>query len=165
MNDNELRRLAHALNDLPGERWAPIPGYERTYRISTAGRVFSIPRPTTPGGLLKWSPDQRGYPRVTLVQDGKQWKRRVHVLVMRAFVGEPPAGMEIRHLDGDPTNPDLSNLAYGTHRENGLDTTRHGANWLANKTHCPRNHPYDETNTLRSGGRRYCRACMRARQK
>lgn len=31
------------------------------------------------------------------------------------------------------------------------------------KTHCPHGHPYDEANTLVSGGRRYCRICARAR--
>ncbi len=28
-----------------------------------------------------------------------------------------------------------------------------------NKTHCPRGHPYDESNTYRKNGRRSCRPC------
>lgn len=31
------------------------------------------------------------------------------------------------------------------------------------KTHCPHGHPYDEENTLRYGGKRYCRACKNQR--
>ena len=37
---------------------------------------------------------------------------------------------------------------------------------MAVKTHCPHGHPYDEENTIRSGGKRRCRTCKneRARQ-
>lgn len=163
MNENEAARIAAATNYLPGEEWRPIPGYERTYAVSSLGRVYSHPRPTTAGGVLKGSVDSHGYRRVGLVQDGKQRTRRVHVLVVLAFRGPAPEGMEIRHLDGNKLNVRLDNLAYGTHRQNGMDTVAHGQNSSANRTHCPRNHPYDEANTLRSGGRRYCRKCARAR--
>jgi hypothetical protein len=166
MNPNEAGRLAHAINDLlPGEQWRPIPGYERTYAVSSLGRIYSHPRPTTSGGVLKGSIDSYGYRRVALVQDGKQRTRRVHVLVMLAFRGPAPAGMEIRHLDGDKLNPRLGNLEYGTHQQNGMDTVAHGNCPPANRTHCPRNHPYDEANTLHSRGRRYCRACRKAGRK
>lgn len=160
------RPQADALAALVHERWAPIPGYERTYRVSTLGRVYSVPRPRTPGGLLAWSPDRRGYPRVTLVQDGRQKKIRVHLLVMRAFVGEAPAGMEVCHNDGDSGNPALANLRYDTHQANAVDAVRHGANAQAGRTHCPKGHPYDEANTVSypsSEGRRYCLTCRRAR--
>jgi len=32
----------------------------------------------------------------------------------------------------------------------------------ARKTHCPYGHPYDEANTIRYGGRRYCKTCQNA---
>jgi hypothetical protein len=32
----------------------------------------------------------------------------------------------------------------------------------ANATHCPVGHPYDENNTHRRRGRRYCRECEKA---
>lgn len=47
-------------------------------------------------------------------------------MVLRAFVGEPPAGHECRHLDGDRQNNALDNLAWGTRAENVADTIRHG---------------------------------------
>lgn len=31
----------------------------------------------------------------------------------------------------------------------------------ASKSHCAQGHPYDDENTYRKGGRRYCRACRR----
>lgn len=35
----------------------------------------------------------------------------------------------------------------------------------AERTHCPRGHPYDEENTRHSNGRRHCRACGRERNR
>lgn len=43
-----------------------------------------------------------------------------------AFVGPRPEKAEIRHLDGNPSNNTLENLAYGTARENKNDMIRHG---------------------------------------
>ena len=164
MNEHEIDRIASAFHILPDETWVPLPGYEATYRISTLGRVYSIPRPTTSGGILRHSPDNYGYPRVSLVQNGKQRKVRVHLLVARTFLGEPEGDRtEVRHLNGDPTDPSLMNLAYGTHSENMFDMSRHGRGNAA-KTHCPRGHEYAGANLLVSGGRR-CRTCIRDRQR
>ena len=51
---------------------------------------------------------------------------RLHRLVLEAFVGPCPAGMEVCHNDGDPTNNRLSNLRCDTHRNNMLDMHGHG---------------------------------------
>ena len=45
----------------------------------------------------------------------------VHRLVLEAFVGPCPEGMECRHLEGDTANNALSNLAWGTPQENAAD--------------------------------------------
>lgn len=50
----------------------------------------------------------------------------IHVLLMDAFVGPCPSDMEVRHLDGNPTNNDLSNLEYGTAKQNAADRIKHG---------------------------------------
>jgi hypothetical protein len=50
----------------------------------------------------------------------------VHQLVLQAFDGKCPPGMECRHLDGDPLNNNLENLAWGTHKANMADKKRHG---------------------------------------
>ena len=145
-------------------QWRPVPGYEQTYRVSDQGAVCSIARPRTPGGLLAWSFDRYGYPRVTLVQDGRQATIRVHLLVMRAFVGPAPEGMEVCHRDGDSSNPRLDNLRYDTHRANLLDAVSHGTNAWAARTHCPQGHPYNAANTARYPSdprHRYCIACRR----
>lgn len=156
-----LTRLVHLL---PGEEWRPVVGFEEFYAVSSMGRVFSRPRERTPGGIMRGSLDGYGYRRVGLMgPDKKVRNRRIHVLVMRAFRGEPtPDAPVIRHLDGDKTNPALANLAYGTQHENGLDMVRHGNSHWANKTHCPKGHEYSPENTVRYDGRRWCVTCRRA---
>jgi len=68
----------------------------------------------------------RQYLAVCLYIDGKRLYPYIHHLVLDAFVGPKPLGQERRHLDGDVTNNALSNLAYGTWRENHDDKERHG---------------------------------------
>lgn len=116
-------------------------------------------------GLLKIKIGKRGYPAVTLVQYSVQRTYEVHRLMALTFLGpRPSAQTEIRHLDGDPLNSRLSNLAYGTKSENARDTLRHGRNHNANKTHCPQGHPYDAANTIiTSLGGRMCRTCNNTR--
>lgn len=61
-----------------------------------------------------------------VVNLGRGNMRRVHRLVLEAFVGPAPAGTEGCHNDGNPQNNALSNLRWDTHAENMLDQVRHG---------------------------------------
>ncbi len=109
-------------------QWRTIPGYEGSYEVSSKGDVWSLPRGGTAGRLLKQHIDRKGlYLNVGLVRDGGQKTIPVHLLVIRAFVGPCPPGLETRHLDGNSVNnswPD--NLVYGTYEENLADKFRHG---------------------------------------
>ena len=146
----------------PIEQWLPVPGYELCYQVSSAGRVWSIPRYKTRGGYLRPSVSRWGYLQVGLCRDSKTSTRFVHCLVAAAFLGPRPDGLEVRHLDGNPRNNVVPNLRYGTKSENAQDRLRHGHHAEAAKTHCPRNHPYDEANTrYDQRGSRYCLACKR----
>lgn len=101
-----------------------------------------------------------GHLTVCLARAGFRWTTQVHRIVMRAFAGPRPEGLEVRHLDGDPTNNGLTNLAYGTPLENASDQRLHGTNFNSRKTHCPRRHEYDTANTYwRPEGGRRCRRC------
>jgi hypothetical protein len=94
-----------------------------------------------------------GHHYVTLVGLGT---RGVHQLVLRAFVGPPEPGHIGRHLDGDPTNNALINLAWGTHSDNTKDSLGHGTHYNATKTRCPKGHPLD---MIVPGRQRRCRTC------
>lgn len=148
--------------DLSGESWLPIPGYEGCYEVSNLGRVRSLPRNTTFGRILAQDILHAGHRRVTLYRDGRRSRIFVHRLVLLAFVGPCPEGMECRHLNGDSADNRLANLTYGTRSENTLDDVRHGKHRNARKTHCIRNHEYTPENTyVGPDGSRKCRTCAR----
>lgn len=63
---------------------------------------------------------------VVLMREGGRHNLRVHTLVLTAFVGPCPAGLECCHGDGDPTNNKLTNLRWDTPHSNVADCIRHG---------------------------------------
>ena len=154
---------------LPGERWLPVPGYP-DYEVSDLGRVWSYSRDAR-GRLMKQSPNSRyGYPMVDLWVSGSRKRRAVHVFLAAAFIGPCPEGQEVRHLDGNPAHCVLSNLTYGTHAENMLDTQEHGTHNNGRKTHCDNDHEFTPGNTIltttaRGGVMRTCLTCKRARNR
>jgi hypothetical protein len=155
--------------DLPGERWAEIPGHEG-YQVSDLGRVKSLPRtqvrrngiPLRREGKLLKPVMVRGYGHVSLARRTS----KIHQLVLAAFVGPMPDGMVTRHLNGQACDNRLCNLTYGTQSENNLDSVRHGTHPQARITECKHRHPLSGDNLrMTSGGKRACRTCTRERQR
>ena len=66
------------------------------------------------------------YVKVWLTINGRRRNMYVHKLVLEAFVGPRPKGKECRHIDGDKPNCNLSNLKWGTRKENMADRVRLG---------------------------------------
>ena len=146
-----------------------VPGYEGRYEVSDHGRVRSLSRIRShgrkwQGRVLKPTPMPKGYLLVNLWFDNSKRMWLVHRLVLTAFVGPPPEGMEGLHADNDPANNRLDNLSWGTHSQNQFDQVVHGTHGNASKESCPSGHPYDEANTYIYPGRahRGCRTCRRA---
>ena len=52
----------------------------------------------------------KGYKRVCLRLNGKKKHHFVHRLVAQAFIPNPENKPEIDHIDGDPTNNNVTNL-------------------------------------------------------
>ena len=90
------------------------------YAISNTGTVLSY-RQSGHWKKRKLLKTESGYLVVDL-EDQKTHK--VHRLVLKAFVGPCPKGMECRHLDGNQTNNNLNNLRWGTRQENMDDKKR-----------------------------------------
>ena len=115
------------------EEWRVISGYP-DYEVSSAGRLRSYrgigcgshKRMAEPR-LLSPAADAHGYRYTTLTSAvcGRR-SAKIHRLVLEAFVGPPPKGMECRHLDGNQQNNALSNLQWGTSTENAADRRQHG---------------------------------------
>lgn len=116
------------------EQWKAVPGWEGWYEVSDEGRVRSVARVSIAGGapahyqarVLRGSPGKNGYPVVSLSRPNYQRKAYVHSLVAAAFLGPRPEGLEVCHADGSRDNNRLSNLRYGTRRDNSKDMVAHG---------------------------------------
>ena len=147
------------------EEWRVIPGATR-YRVSSLGRVESRARKEP--RILKACPARGGYVRVGITDDhGLLRYRMVHVLVLEAFIGPRP-DLECRHLNGNPADNRLDNLAWGTRSQNNLDRVRHGTHQHAAQTHCKWGHEFTPDNTYvytyKNGRKtRMCRTCRRKR--
>ena len=103
------------------ETWKKISGWER-YSVSDYGRV----RNDETGRVRKPGQSRVGRRRVILHRDGYTQSFLVYRLVLTAFVGPCPAGMEACHNDGNPANDRLENLRWDTRESNEADKLKHG---------------------------------------
>lgn len=152
------------------ENWKPIRGECAGYEVSDHGRVRSRSRTIVeksgrrrkiPGRVLTPFALHKGYLGVTI--GGRT--RKLHRIVAGEFIGDCQ-GKIVRHLDGNPKNNHVGNLAHGTNSENQLDSVRHGTHHIARKTHCLRGHPLSGTNLhITESGDRVCRKCKRLTQR
>jgi len=60
------------------------------------------------------------------VQFGVKKRWDIHRLVLATFSRMPLKGEDVRHLDGNPSNNSLENLAFGSRKDNMQDAIRHG---------------------------------------
>ena len=119
--------------------YAQIKGYEGYY-VTKYGSVYSVKKRArnSPQGLLKLavSTDRDGYKIVGLRKlNSKISTQRVHRLVAIAFLPNPKEHPLVRHIDGNPQNNNIINLAWGTAQDNSNDSKRHGRTLLGTKNH------------------------------
>lgn len=148
------------------EVWADVPGYEGMYQVSDRGRMKSLDRLNSrghriKGRMLRTPLDYKGYPSIALSKGGKGSSVRVHRIVMAAFKGPAPEGLEVCHNDGNRANNNLENLRYDTHQANMDDKYRHGS--VSRPTECKNGHPFSGDNLYvdPSRGWQGCRTCRR----
>lgn len=112
-----------------GEIWKPVVGFEDWYEVSDRGRVRRVKasRGAVVGRILTPGINDLGRPIVILQKQGVRRARKVHLLVLEAFVGPRPVGMEARHFPNrDPCDNRLSNLSWATRSKNQMDRAEHG---------------------------------------
>lgn len=93
--------------------------------------------------------------------NGKTIVKRAHHVSYVLAKGEIPDGLVLDHLCRNPlcVNPDhLEPVTQQVNTLRGIGPTAKNAQ----KTHCPKGHPYDEANTYHYKGGRGCRECRRA---
>lgn len=123
------------------EEWKSVVGYEGFYEVSNLGRVRSVDRvilvdnpccgKNTPthfkGRYLKPHKSLHyGKTRiqVTLSKNGEKKEPVLARLVYEAFVGKIPEGIQVNHIDEDPSNNVLSNLNLMSPKQNSNWGTR-----------------------------------------
>jgi hypothetical protein len=119
------------------EIWKPVLGYDGLYEVSSRGRVRRVGRIIVykdgrrrlwPTKIIRQRINRRRptyvFPQVTLSRGSEARTYRVSILVCEAFHGPRPEGCQCMHLDGNPQNNNISNLAWGTIYENSNEPIR-----------------------------------------
>jgi len=89
-------------------------------------------------------------------------KKRAHRVAWEIEHGPIPHGLFVCHHCDNPCCVRTDHLFLGTPKDNCADMHRKGrgnAGGHKTKTHCPRGHEYNETNTYHHRGHRNCKAC------
>lgn len=128
-------KVSNVQSDSIQEEWRPVPGFDG-YEASSAGRVRSldrvveqvnrwgtISRNRLAGKILKATAREDGRLVVALGRGNLDF---VHRIVLTTFARPRRDGEECRHLDGNPQNNRIENLAWGTRNENMADRKRLG---------------------------------------
>lgn len=104
------------------EAWRPVVGLEGRYEVSDLGRVRTVM-----GRIKRPYRTARGYVYFQLYNaEQRQHGRKVARLVLEAFVGPCPDGMEACHNNGVNDDDRLCNLRWDTHERNCADKIEHG---------------------------------------
>jgi hypothetical protein len=153
------------------ERWRPIPGWEGWYVVSDHGRVRGVDRILRNGNRYRGRSiaqtvrnKKNGYVRIQVGLSRDKWRTEIGVgrLVLMAFVGPCPDGMECCHVDGDSTNNHLSNLRWDTHSANVIDSVNHRTHREIARTECRQGHALPPHIP---GYRRICLPCQEDRRR
>jgi len=123
------------------EVWKAIPDF-LGYEVSDQGRMRSFWKRVSlgygrgsttvldvmPQKFLKPIIHKDGYVYLNLSKDKNKITCKITRLVLLAFVGPCPKGMESCHNDGNPANNCVSNLRWDTPKNNQNDRHKHGTN-------------------------------------
>lgn len=96
------------------EIWKDVLGYEGLYMVSSLGRVKSVKT----GLIMKHKDNRDGYKIITLWKNRRYKTKYIHRLVVEAFIGTIPKGLEVNHKDEDKSNNTLDNLETCTSQYN-----------------------------------------------
>ena len=109
------------INEAPGYD-VNASGVVRSYHRRGIGKIIGV----TPRVLKQMFRRKTGYFYVHLRWNGKRKKVPIHVVVLSAFVGPRPPGLQGCHANGRSTDNALTNLRWDTPKANQLDSIRHG---------------------------------------
>jgi len=108
------------------EEWRDVIGFPG-YQVSNLGNGRSRWKFGAGGLGDTWHPV-----KLKATKDGhlqmrlNRKSRYIHRLILEAFIGPCPKGMECLHADDNPANNALTNISWGTRLKNMEDRSRNG---------------------------------------
>lgn len=101
------------------ERWKPVVGYEGLYEVSNLGRVRSLPRKGTKGGIVKASySNSKHYAHIPLTKNKRGRTVSLHRVVAQAWIPNPDNKPQVNHKNGIKSDNRVANLEWMTNIEN-----------------------------------------------
>ena len=99
------------------EEFRIIKGFEN-YSVSNLGNVIN----NKTGRVLKPSIDNSiGYYRVSICNDGNEYKKLIHKLIAENFIANPYNKQFVDHIDNNKLNNNVYNLRFCTQQENCMN--------------------------------------------
>lgn len=125
-----------SIDDMPGELWKDIIGFEKKYLVSNYGRVkilwknqysyfsggsYVINKPNICKGSFF-----KGYRLISLCKDGIETKKFVHQMVAESFLKKEPIHDTVDHINMVKTQNNVENLRWTTRSQNTLWAQENG---------------------------------------
>ena len=93
------------------------------YWVSNKGRVWS----SISNSFIEGTPNCRtGHIDISTKSNGKRVHRYLHRMIAETFIPNPKNYPMVRHIDDDPSNNIVDNLAWGTQKDNMRDSINNG---------------------------------------
>lgn len=119
--------MSNVIENLEGEIWKDIIGFEGKYAVSNKGRVKSLEFKrkcgkngsyTNKEKILSFYVNNTGYYKITLLKNKNKIYPYIHRLVAESFIKNTLNKPCVNHIDGNKLNNYVSNLEWVTFSEN-----------------------------------------------